>query len=301
VDCTYVQSAKSSVRINTINQVMQFQKPSDFAAYIKSLKFDAVFVPLFANEAFAGDMSYHDSPAMTLREAFNASPVFILVRRARNKLSVGASKPLKGWPTDYDGSLYQGIYDVSKGIYYGKEGEQPNLSISSQLIPEPRVFVVDIDDSVEAWRFDESFFKRLDTEMQHTKRSRQNDVQARHDFICVEILKMMLEGEAHVHYDDDEDSMPYLERFLELGSRRDKQLFEKAFTQVVNTLARQMTYHGDFISKNPAFRRFLIENGAPRMRGGSLLFAQESLPPPSRMKSLVASARQFVQKHASKK
>ena len=300
MDCTYVQSAKSSVRINTINQVMQFQKPSDFAAYIKSLKFDAVFVPLFANEAFAGDMSYHDSPAMTLREAFNASPVFILVRRARNKLSVGASKPLKGWPTDYDGSLYQGIYDVSKGIYYGKEGEQPNLSISSQLIPEPRVFVVDIDDSVEAWRFDESFFKRLDTEMQHTKRSRQKDVKARHDFICVEILKMMLEGEAHVHYDDDEDSMPYLERFLELGSRRDKQLFEKAFTQAASTLAAKMKYY-DFLSKNPAFRRILIENGAPRMRGGSLLFAQESLPPPSRMKSLVASARQFVQKHASKK
>lgn len=218
----------------------QFQKASDFAAYIKSLKFDAVFVPLFENDAFAGDMSYHDSPAMSLREAFNASPVFILVRRARKKLPA-VSKPPKGWPTDYDRSLYQGIYDVSKGIYYGKEGEQPNLGISSLLIPEPRVFVVDLDDSVEAWRFHDRFFKRLDTEMQHTKRSRQNDVQTRHDFICVEILKMMLQEETSPH-DDDEDSMPYLEQFLELGSRRDKQLFEKAFTQVVNTLARQMTY-----------------------------------------------------------
>ena len=54
-----------------------------------------------------------------------------------------------------------------------------------------------------------------------------------------------------------------------------------------------------------AFRTFLIENGAPRMRGGELLFLSSASKPtetaaPSK-RSLLASARQFLNLGGSKK
>lgn len=270
---------------------------AEFASFIASLNFPAVFVPLFSNNALKGSscMVYDENAIVRLEDAYAVEPVLLLVRRSDvspQPSGVEGSEqydaPMKAYVRDRNDSLH-GTYDVINSVYYeigfpdehDSDRDEEALSVQDKLgiafaqddFHTARVLIIDLNALPEDDAFPKSefpaFFHRLNVEVSaSTSKTQQARTQARQSDICVRLLTVMLVFWGD-RFDDLHNFFRQAQEYL-----HDASLFKRAFEMA----APSMTHDAflSYFSPRQDLKWFLIQNNAFALPGGNVMFPEEA-------------------------